>query len=151
MQVRVVCGRRCAEAPAGDRRRRSDTAAERVRGDVEERRATESSAADGDDRRVRHLAGQRRLHRAHHHHVSIITMSVAPGRCVVLVVLIVLQQEQRVRCHRKTQRSQIHAHNRITSCHAGVPLPDSRQCLSNEDCLGDKKEDHQNCSVLCCV
>ena len=27
----------------------------------------------------------------------------------------------------------------------------SRHHLSNDDCLEDKREDHQNCSMLCCV
>ena len=31
------------------------------------------------------------------------------------------------------------------------PLPSSRQRLCSGACLGDKREDNQNCSVLCCV
>ena len=31
------------------------------------------------------------------------------------------------------------------------PLPTSRQHLSNDDCPEHKREDSQNCSVLCCV
>jgi len=27
----------------------------------------------------------------------------------------------------------------------------SRQHLSNDDCLEDKREDYRNCSVMCCV
>jgi len=32
-----------------------------------------------------------------------------------------------------------------------VPLVTSKQYLSNDDCLEDKREDCQTCSVLCCV
>jgi len=32
-----------------------------------------------------------------------------------------------------------------------VPLPSSRQRLSSDDCLEDRREDCQNCSVLYCV
>jgi len=31
------------------------------------------------------------------------------------------------------------------------PLPSSRHCLSSDDCLEDKRENYQNCSVLYCV
>ena len=31
------------------------------------------------------------------------------------------------------------------------PLPSSGHHLSNDDCLDDKRETYQNCSVLCCV
>jgi len=31
------------------------------------------------------------------------------------------------------------------------PLPSSRHHLSYDDCIEDKKENYQNCSVLCCV
>ena len=31
------------------------------------------------------------------------------------------------------------------------PLPSNRQHLSSGACLEDKREDNQNCSVLCCV
>ena len=31
------------------------------------------------------------------------------------------------------------------------PLPSSRHHLSYDDCLEDKRENYQNCSVLCCV
>ena len=33
----------------------------------------------------------------------------------------------------------------------GFPVPLPRHHLSNDDCLEDKREDYQNCSVLCCV
>jgi len=33
----------------------------------------------------------------------------------------------------------------------GFPLPSNRQHLSNDDCLQDKREHYQNCSVWCCV
>jgi len=32
-----------------------------------------------------------------------------------------------------------------------VPLPSSRHHLSYDECLKDKREDLENCSVLCCV
>ena len=32
-----------------------------------------------------------------------------------------------------------------------LPLPCKRQHLSSDACLEDKREDNQNCSVLCCV
>jgi len=32
-----------------------------------------------------------------------------------------------------------------------VPLPSSRHHLSYDDCLEDKRENYQNCSVLCSV
>ena len=31
------------------------------------------------------------------------------------------------------------------------PLPSSRHRLSYDDCLEDRRENYQNCSVLCCV
>jgi len=31
------------------------------------------------------------------------------------------------------------------------PLSSSRHHLSHDDCLEDKRENYQNCSVLCCV
>ena len=38
----------------------------------------------------------------------------------------------------------IHPTHHVTSHFSG-------QHLSNDDCLEDKREDYQNCSVLCCV
>jgi len=32
-----------------------------------------------------------------------------------------------------------------------LPLPSNRHHLSCDDCLEDKRENYQNCSVLCCV
>ena len=32
-----------------------------------------------------------------------------------------------------------------------LPLPSNRQHLSSDACLEDKREDNQNCSVLCCA
>ena len=35
--------------------------------------------------------------------------------------------------------------------HCCLPVLSSRHRLSYDDCLEDKRENHQNCSVLCCV
>ena len=32
-----------------------------------------------------------------------------------------------------------------------LPLPSSRNRLNNNDCLEDKRENYENCSVLCVV
>jgi len=32
-----------------------------------------------------------------------------------------------------------------------LAIPSSRHYLSYDDCLEDKRENYQNCSVLCCV
>jgi len=38
-----------------------------------------------------------------------------------------------------------------TFARGGLPLPSSVHHLSIDDCLEDKRENYQNCSVLCCV
>ena len=40
------------------------------------------------------------------------------------------------------------SYGHCSSCYC---FPSSRHHLSNDDCLEDKREDYQNCSVLCCV
>jgi len=49
-------------------------------------------------------------------------------------------------------RSSFHSIGLHASCTLFVlQLPSCRQHPSSDDCPEDKREDHQNCSVLCCV
>ena len=44
-----------------------------------------------------------------------------------------------------------HTHKDISNVNKDKPLPSNRQYLSCDACLEVKREDNQNCSVLCCV
>ena len=48
-------------------------------------------------------------------------------------------------------RSLVDLRSVVNSSHISTPLSSNRQPLSYDDCLEDKRDDYQNCSVLYCV